>query len=92
MSRTRYKAVIYAEKDDGKGNIALERVTTSQWVTVPMIAASVGLSFQTMYRHIVDNRAIPYFRFGSKIKVRVEDFVAWMEKCREAEYERPGER
>ena len=44
MIRPKYKAVIYVEKTDERGNIWLERVTTSQWVTVPQIAASVGVA------------------------------------------------
>lgn len=90
MSRPVYKAVVFVEMADEKGNVSLRRVTTSQWVTVPQIAASVGVAPQTMYRQIVDDKAMPHYRFGSQIKVRAEDFAAWLEKCREAEYERPG--
>lgn len=90
MSRSVYKAVIYVEKTDERGNVRLERVTTSQWVTVPQIAASVGVAFQTMYRQIVDNKVMPHYRVGSQIRVRAEDFAAWLDKCREAEYEKPG--
>jgi excisionase family DNA binding protein len=90
MSRAIYKAIIYAEKTDERGNVTLVRVTTSQWVTVPQIAASVGVAFQTMYRQIVDHKAMPHYRVGSQIRVRAEDFAAWLENCRGAEYERPG--
>ena len=90
MSRAVYKAVIYVERADEKGNIRLEKVTTSQWVTVPQIAASVGVAPQTMYRMIVVEQAIPYYRINSQIRVRAEDYAEWLEKCRDAEYERPG--
>lgn len=90
MSRPVYKAVIYVEKADERGNVRLDRVTTSQWVTVPQIAASMGVAPQTMYRMIVDEKAMPHFRVGSQIRVRAEDFADWLEKCRDAEYERPG--
>ena len=90
MSRAVYKAIIYVEKTDARGNVSLERVTTSKWVTVPQIAASVGVRPQTMYQHILNKAAMPYYRVGSQIRVRAEDFAVWLEKCREAEYERPG--
>jgi excisionase family DNA binding protein len=90
MSRTVYKAVIYTEMDDGKGNLTFKRVTTSRWVTVPQIAASVGVAPQTMYRSIVDDGIMPFYRINSQIRVRAEDFAAWLENCRNAEYERPG--
>ncbi|HQF19907.1 MAG TPA: helix-turn-helix domain-containing protein [Kiritimatiellia bacterium] len=90
MIRPKYKAVIYVEKTDERGNIRLERVTTSQWVTVPQIAASVGVAPQTMYRMIVDDKVIDHYRINSQIRVRAEDFAAWLETRRGAEYERPG--
>lgn len=90
MSRATYKAVIYVERVDGRGNVTLEKVTTSQWVTVPQIAASVGVVPQTMYRQIVDGGVMPHYRVGSQIRVKVEDFAAWLEACRNAEYEKPG--
>ena len=89
MSRQVYKAIIYVEEADGKGNVTLRKVTTSKWVTVPQIAASVGVSPQTMYRSIVDEGAMPFYRFGSQIKVRAEDFKFWYDNCRNGEYERP---
>lgn len=89
MSRPVYKAVIYVERTDDHGNIRLEKVTTSQWVTVPQIAASVGVAPQTMYRLIVDDKVMPHYRINSQIRVRAEDFSEWLENCREAEYERP---
>jgi len=90
MKRATYKAVIYEERDDGSGNLVLKKVTTSQWVTVPQMAATIGVAPQTMYRFIENSGALPFFRFGSLIKVRVDDFLAWLEKCKDAEYERPG--
>ena len=32
---------------------------------------------------------MPAYRIGSQIRVRAEDFAAWLDKCRDAEYERP---
>jgi len=90
MSRRVYKAVVFVEIADEKGNVSLRRGTTSQWVTVPQIAASVGVAPQTMYRMLVDERVMDHYRVGSQIRVRAEDFAAWLEKCRESEYERPG--
>ena len=89
MGRNLYRAVIYLEKADERGNLRLDKVTTSQWVTVPQIAASVGVAPQTMYRMIVDDGAIPYYRINSQIRVRAEDYAAWLETCKGAEYERP---
>lgn len=90
VSRAVYKAVIYVERADERGNMRLDKVTTSQWVTVPQIAASVGVVPQTMYRMIVDEKVMPHYRVGSQIRVRAEDFAAWLDACRDAEYERPG--
>ncbi len=90
MSRERYKAIIYREKVDKAGNVTLEKVTTSRWLTVTQIASSVGVTPQTMYRQIVDGGAMPFTRIGSQIRVSVDDFLKWMESCQCAEYERPG--
>lgn len=90
MKRPVYKAVVFVETADERGNVTLRRVTTAQWVTVPQIAASVGVAPQTMYRMVVDEKVMPAYRIGSQIRVRAEDFAAWLDKCRDAEYERPG--
>ena len=90
MKRPVYKAVVFCEVADEKGNLSLRRVTTAQWVTVPQIAASVGVAPQTMYRMIVDEGAMDFYRVNSHIRVRSEDFASWLESCRNAEYERPG--
>lgn len=90
MKRPVYKAVVFVETADERGNVTLRRVTTAQWVTVPQIAASVGVAPQTMYRMVVDEKVMPSYRIGSQIRVRAEDFAAWLYKCRDAEYERPG--
>ncbi len=89
MSSPVYKAVVFVESSDERGNVSLRRVTTAQWVTVPQIAASVGVAKQTMYRMIVDDNAMPHYRLGRQIRVRAEDFATWLEACRDAEYERP---
>lgn len=85
----RIVAVLYEEHADARGNISLRKVTTSQWLTVGYIASTLGVSEQTMYRQIVDFQAMPYTRVGVLIRVKAEDFMAYLEKCREAEYERP---
>ena len=90
MKRPVYKAVVFVETADERGNVTLRRVTTAQWVTIPQIAASVGVAPQTMYRMVVDEKAMPSYRIGSQIRVRAEDFAAWLYQCRDAEYERPG--
>ena len=43
-----------------------------------------------MYRMIVDDKVIDHYRINSQIRVRAEDFAAWLETRRGAEYERPG--
>ena len=90
MKRPVYKAVVFVETADERGNVTLRRVTTAQWVTVPQIAASVGVAPQTMYRMIVDEKVMDSYRIGSQIRVRAEDFAAWLDGCRETEYERPA--
>lgn len=90
MKRAVYKAIIYREKADGRGNVSLEKVTTCNWVTVTQIAASLGVAPQTMYRAIIDENVMPYYRVKSQIRVTPEDFAAYLESCRGAEYERPN--
>ncbi len=83
-------AALFEETADAHGNIVLKKITTTQWLTVGYIASTLGLSEQTCYRMIVDEGAIPFSRMGYNIRVKAEDFAAYLEKCKQAEYERPG--
>ena len=83
-------AALFEEVHDGKGGITLKKITTTQWLTVSYIAATVGVSEQTMYRMIVDEGCMPHSRFGYQIRVKTEDFRDYLTKCQQAEYERPG--
>lgn len=90
MRKPQYKAVIYREEVDENGNLMLKRVTTSQWVTVAQIAATLNISASTMYHKIVNEKVMPYSRHGYQIRVKAEDFAAYQKNAEQAEYERPG--
>ena len=89
-AQKRIIAVLFEEHADERGNVVLKKVTTAQWLTVDYIANTMGVSYQTMNRLIVDEQAMPYTRVGIQIRVKTEDFLAYLKKCQEAEYERPG--
>lgn len=91
MSRPkRIISVLYEEVADERGNIQLQKITTSQWLTVEYIANTMGVSYQTMNRLIVDSQVMPYTRVGVQIRVAASDFADYLKKCQTAEYERPG--
>lgn len=90
----RYVAVIYREEDDGRGNLVLKKVTTSRYVTVGQIAASLGVSDQSIYQRVqsgeFDGGPLPVDRVGSAIRIPVDTFLRWKERyVTGAEYERP---
>lgn len=91
----RYVAVVYREEDDGRGNLTLRKVTTSRYVTVGQIAASLGVSDQAIYQRVqsgeFDGGPLPVDRVGSAIRIPVETFLRWKEtRVTGAEYERPA--
>lgn len=88
MTAGRYLAIIYREVVDEKGNVTLQKVTTARWLTVPQAAASLGVSDKTIYRQIEEG-ALKVSRVGASIRIAVDDFVAYAQARREAEYERP---
>lgn len=52
------------------------------FVTVPEFSVLMGISTDTVYR-LVKKDAIPYYRVGKSIRIRIDDF----RKGREADYE-----
>lgn len=52
------------------------------FVTVPEFSVLMGISADTVYRLIKKN-AIPYYKVGKSIRIRIDDF----RKGREADYE-----
>lgn len=52
------------------------------FVTVPEFSVLMGISADTVYR-LVKNDAIPYYRVGKNIRIRIDDF----RKGRESDYE-----
>lgn len=91
----RYVAVVFLEEDDGRGNLRLRKVTTSRYVTVGQIAASLGVSDQAIYQRVqsgeFDCGPMPVDRVGSAIRIPVETFLRWRElHVAGAEYERPA--
>ena len=90
----RYLAVVYREEDDGRGNLTLRKVTTSRYVTVGQIAATLGVSDQAIYQRVsageFDGGPQPVDRIGAAIRIPVETFLRWKERhVTGAEYERP---
>ena len=52
------------------------------FVTVPEFSVLMGISADTVYR-LVKNDAIPYYKVGRNIRIRIDDF----RKGRETDYE-----
>lgn len=52
------------------------------FVTVPEFSVLMGISADTIYR-LVKEDAIPYYKVGKSIRIRIDDF----RKGREADYE-----
>ena len=52
------------------------------FVTVPEFSTLIGISTDTVYR-LVKNDAIPYYKVGRSIRIRIDDF----RKGRETDYE-----
>ncbi len=87
----KYKAIIYEQVPDGNGGIHLRPVTSAQYLTVPTIAASLGISVQSVYAAFQAGK-LAGLRFGATIRVPIEEYVKWLAECRHAEYERPMRR
>lgn len=85
----KYKAMIYEElPPEPDGSIRLRRVTSAQYITVPQAAATLRVSVQTVYR-LVEQGVIKASRVGSLVRIGVADFVDYLERARNIEYERP---
>lgn len=52
------------------------------FVTVPEFSVLMGISTDTVYR-LIKKEAIPYYKVGKSIRIRIDDF----RKGREADYE-----
>lgn len=52
------------------------------FVTVPEFSVLMGISTDTVYR-LIKKDAIPYYKVGRNIRIRIDDF----RKGREADYE-----
>lgn len=52
------------------------------FVTVPEFSVLMGISTDTVYR-LIKKDAIPYYKVGKSIRIRIDDF----RKGREADYE-----
>lgn len=52
------------------------------FVTVPEFSVLMGISTDTVYR-LIEKDAIPYYKVGKSIRIRIDDF----RKGREADYE-----
>ena len=52
------------------------------FVTVPEFGVLMGISADTVYR-LIRNDAIPYYKVGRSIRIRIDDF----RKGRETDYE-----
>lgn len=52
------------------------------FVTVPEFSVLMGIGTDTLYR-LIKNDAIPYYKVGRSIRIRIDDF----RKGRETDYE-----
>jgi len=82
------KAMLYEMTRHPDGSVTLRPVTSALYLTVPMIAATLNIAKQTVYR-AVDAGDLPALRFGSCVRVEVEAYRKWVENSRYAEYDRP---
>lgn len=82
------KAMIYEIERKPDGVVVYRPVTSAMWLSVSMIAATVGVCKQTVYREIETGR-LRASRFGATVRVEVEAFREWIEQSRESEYDRP---
>lgn len=79
--RPRMVAAVFAEEDDGHGNLRLRKVTTTRWLTVRQIAEILRVSVQTVYSRI-DAEELPAYRIGNAIRVSADDFEAYLKISR----------
>lgn len=79
--RPRLVAAVYAEEDDGHGNLRLRKVTTTRWLTVKQVADTLKVSVQTVYSRI-DNEELPAYRIGNAIRVSADDFADYLKTAR----------
>lgn len=79
--RPRLVAAVFAEEDDGHGNLRLRKVTTTRWLTVRQIAEILRVSVQTVYSRI-DAEELPAYRIGNAIRVSADDFEAYLKISR----------
>lgn len=80
--RPRLVAAVYAEEDDGHGNLRLRKVTTTRWLTVRQIADILRVSVQTVYSRI-DAKELPAYRIGNAIRVSADDFADYLKIARQ---------
>ena len=82
------KAIIYNTQKQTDGTIVMKPLTSARYLTVPQIAATLGISKQTVYRHI-DEGKLSGMRFGASVRISLEEFRKWHENAKFEEYERP---
>ncbi len=79
--RPKLVAAVFAEEDDGHGNLRLRKVTTTRWLTVRQIAEILRVSVQTVYSRI-DAEELPAYRIGNAIRVSADDFADYLKISR----------
>ena len=85
------KAMLYEVTRHADGSLHYRPVTSALYLTVPMIAATLGIAKQTVYRAI-DEGKLKGMRFGACVRVEAEAYQEWIENARYEEYERPMKR
>ncbi len=82
------KAMIFEVTRQPDGAMVYKPVTSAVYLTVPMIAATLGICKQTVYREHEAGKLAGH-RFGSTLRIALEDYQAWLDNAKIAEYERP---
>lgn len=89
QTKKQIKAILYEVTRNPDGTLIYKPITSAIHLTVPMIAATLEMSKQTVYRHIDEGR-LKAVRFGATVRVEAEEYAKWIESGRLAEYERPA--
>lgn len=54
---------------------------TTEWLGTKAAAARLGITLRTLYR-LIDEGAVPAYKFGRVIRLKSTDLDAFIEQCR----------
>lgn len=71
-------AVLYAEDVDSRGNITLRKITTTQWLSIPLVASTLGISRVAAWKLVCITGDIPSYKFGEVVRVAASDLADYI--------------